>query len=202
MVENSSRVGGIAGYVGAVGFLVAAGILAGAMFISDPGNNTGWEVYVAWIIAGAVGAISTATVTYAALRRSGGVRGGLAVTALALVVIAAIGGALVAWLWFVWGVVLSVGALLLVLRLRRAGMGATGRPTGWDWVLPVAWPLGLATTLALYATNAFEEIYDDLDWNYVIGFSVGAVLSAAALIQFGRWLSSDPVAPAETPAIG
>ena len=125
----------------------------------------------------------------------------MAVTALALVVIAAI-GSFFAWFWFGWGVVLSVGALLLVLRLRRAGLGATGRPTGWDWVLPVAWPLGVATTLVLYATDAFEEVVDDLDWNYTVGFGVGAVLSAAALIQFGRWLGSAPVVPAEASAVG
>jgi hypothetical protein len=134
-----------------------------------------------------LGTIAAAVAVYAELRRWGGFGSGLAMAATVVAVLAALASAL-PWAFFIWGLLLSLAMLLLALHLRKSALGVAGSPSVWDWVIPVAFPLGVATTLGLYATVV--EQAEDLEWGFTGGFAIGTVLTAVAMVQVGRWLRS------------
>lgn len=194
-MAGQAKVGGIAAIVTVVGYVLSTGalVVATAMEKGDDSNDT-LIIVSTWWIGGTVGTIAAAVVVYAALRRSGGFAGALAKAAIVVAVLAAV-VSIMPWAFFIWGLLLSVAMLLLALRLRRSGLGVAGKPSMWDWVVPVAFPLGVAITFAFYATVV--EASDNLDWAYTTGFAIGLLMTAAAMIQAARWLRS----PVETAAV-
>ena len=197
-MAGQSKVGGIAAMVTVVGYVASTGALLWGTAITD-GNGSGNDpviVVVTWWVGGTLGTVAAAVALYAALWRSGGFGGGLAKAAIVVAVLAALASTLL-WAFFIWGLLLSLAMLLLALHLRKSGLGVTGTPSVWDWVIPVAFPLGAATTLALYATVVEET--DDLEWGYTSGFAIGTLLTAVAMVQLGRWLRS-PVEVVEVAA--
>lgn len=188
-MAGQSKVGGIAAMVTVVGYVASAGVLLWGTAIAD-GNGGGNDlaiVVVTWWVGGTIGTIAAAVAVYAALRRSGGFGSGLAKAAIVVAVLAALTSTLL-WAFFIWGLLLSLAMLLLALHLRKSGLGVVGTASRWDWVIPAAFPLGVATTLGLYATVV--EQTDDLEWGYTCGFAIGTLLTAVAMVQFGRWLRS------------
>ncbi len=142
---------------------------------------------------------ASATFVYSivgALLRSGGARGwwpGLTLGVAALGVCIALIGT---WAWPFWGTLLTASALLTVLRLRSAGIGTTGSKTPTDWVLVLAWPIGIVAFLALSALGVgSQDSYGDYPVANDVGSAVGAIIFAVGLGQLGRWLRSEQ--PAE-----
>ena len=178
--------GSIAAIVTAVGYVLSVGALVVGTAMEKGDDSNDLPIIVGtWWLGSTVGTIAAAVVVYAAVRRSGGFAGALPKAAIVAAVLAAVVSAM-PWAFFVWGLLLSVAMLLLALRLRSTGLGVAGRPSAWDWVVPVAFPLGVATTFGFYDTVV--EASDNLDWAYTAGFSISLVMTAAAMIQAARWL--------------
>lgn len=200
-METKPRIGGIAGYVAAAAYLIAAaGALLGMLMVDPMTDNAGMNsaaMYVVFTAAVFLGTIAAALTLRAALQRVGGFSGGLAKAALVFAVLAAV-GSFFAWAFIFIGILLSIAFALLALRLHADGSGITGKPSLWDWVIPVAFPLGALTMVGLYVFDVVEMNEDDIDWGYTTGFTVAMVLAAAALAQAGRWLSTSQQ-PAEGP---
>ena len=198
-MAGQSKVGGIAAMVTVVGYVVSTGVLLWGTVTADGNDSNDLAIVViTWWVGVTLGTIAAAVAVYAALRRTGGFGSGLAKAAIVIAALAALASGM-AWAFFIWGLLLSLAMLLLALHLRKSGLGVAGTPSVWDWVIPVAFPLGAATTLALYAT-VVEEIEDDLEWGYTSGFAIGTLLTAVAMVQVGRWLRSpvEAVKVAET----
>jgi hypothetical protein len=185
-MAGQAKVGSIAAIVTAVGYVLSVGALVVGTAMEKGDDSNDLPIIVGtWWIGSTVGTIAAAVVVYAALRRSGGFAGALPKAAIVAAVLAAV-VSVMPWAFFVWGLLLSVAMLLLALRLRSTGLGVAGRPSAWDWVVPVAFPLGVATTFGFYATVV--EASDNLDWAYTAGFSISLLMTAAAMIQAARWL--------------
>lgn len=199
-MAGQSKVGGIAAMVTVVGYVVSTAVLLWGTVTADGNDSNDLAiVVVTWWVGVALGTIAATVAVYSALRRSGGFGGGLSKAAIVVAVLAALASAVLAWAFSIWGLLLSLAMLLLALHLRKSGLGVAGTPSVWDWVIPVAFPLGAATTLALYAT-VVEEIGEDLEWGYTSGFAIGTLLTAVTMVQVGRWLRSpvEAVKVAET----
>jgi hypothetical protein len=110
----------------------------------------------------------------------------LAVVALGLLV-AFIG----TWAWPAWGLLLAVASLLTVLRKRSSRVDDRDSRRSSDWLLVGAWPIGVALAILLsqLRVGTLDE-NGDYPVSTGVGFGVGALLFAAALIRLGRWLPS------------
>lgn len=204
-MEDTAKTGRTAALIGAVAYTLAAVLLiiSTIMENKDSNDDMDWVAWV-WIALVVIGTIGAAVALYALLKRTVGLKG-LAVVAVAVAALAVV-ASLFGWVWMIFGILLSIAYAFGAGELRKHYRGVAGRPTTSDWIIPAAWPLGAIITFGLWATDIVEESDDDLDWAYTIGFSIGALLTAFALVNIAAWLrtpvTADPVAePADGPDV-
>ncbi len=187
-----TRMTGTIALVGAAAWLITAPIVVlRADYLSED-----WEpLYFTVAILMFVGATCT-TLTYAGLlSRTGGARDVLAILAIGTAALGTLFLAVVTWAWIVGVGLLTVAALIPVLRLRDAGAA----PRAARVLMVAAWPVAILSAIALDALQVGPvDSYGDYFLAQLIGLAVGCVLFGIALIGTGRWLRSE--LPARVPA--
>ncbi len=189
MPTRLTRIAGTFALVGALVWLLAGS--AALLSAWDPGNDWYWAYYTMAILA-FVAAACTTVALFGLLRRAGG--GWLTVVAVVLAILGTLMLGVATWAWIVGVSLLTIAALVAILRLRTArfGSGAAG------WLLVAAWPIGIGLAILL---SVLKVGTPDSGGYYilaqVIGFAAGCTLSAVALAATGRRLRSEQ--PADVP---
>ncbi len=190
MPTQLTRIAGTFALVGALAWLLA--LPAALLRVNNMGD--GWGAYFTFAILVFVAAICTTVALFGLLRRAGGGADWLTVTALLVAILGTLMLGMFTWGWPVGALLLTIAALVAILRLRAArfGSGATG------WLLVAAWPIGigLAILLAVLKVGRVDS-YGDYVVAHAIGFAVGCTLFAVTLAATGRWLRSEQ--PADIP---
>lgn len=190
-METKSKVGHIAALVAAVFYVLSVIHLTIGTIVEMSDDNphtdddtTGGVMFLIWGILVFVGTIAAVVALYSLLKRSGLHSKGLGLAAVVVGVLAIV-VSFFCWLWPIWGILLGVAILLAALALRPAGV--IGVASAWDWAPLAAWVVGTLVTYILYWTDTVEAT-DDLEWAYTGGFAIGALVTAATLVQISRWL--------------
>ncbi len=190
MPTQLTRIAGTFALVGALAWLLA--LPAALLRVNNMGD--GWGAYFTFAVLVFVAAICTTVALFGLLRRAGGGADWLTVTALLVAILGTLMLGMFTWGWPVGALLLTIAALVAILRLRAArfGSGATG------WLLVAAWPIGigLAILLAVLKVGRVDS-YGDYTVAHAIGFAVGCTLFAVTLAATGRRLRSEQ--PADIP---
>lgn len=144
-------------------------------------NYAIWEAMTA-------GAVLATVVAFAGvLLRDGGRRDTMAIAGIGLAVMA---GALLiigTWAWPMTSLVLAAAALIVVVRLRASGLGSAS-----DWLLAIAWPLGIGTLMLLEQLKVGPiDSYGDHDIAAAAGFALAATMFAIGLASLGARLREE-----------
>jgi hypothetical protein len=147
---------------------------------------------VLWILPVLLAVVAFGIVVVGVLQRTGGLRGWRPSVTLAFVALGLMIAFIGTWAWPAWGPLLAVASLLTVLRIRSSSIDDRDSRRASDWLLVAAWPVGIALAILLsqLSVGTLDE-NGDYPVATGVGFGVGALLFAAALIQLGRWLRSD-----------
>lgn len=171
------------------GALVAASfwvISAGAGTYGQASLLTEWNQrsYAIWNTLTAIAVVATVVAVAGGLTRAGGRRDTLTVAGLGLAVI---GGVLLiggTWAWPMTSLALAAAGLLVVLRLRATGLAS---PT--DWLLAVAWTIGIGTLILLEELKVGSiDSYGNHEIAAVAGFALAATMFAVGLAGLGARL--------------
>jgi hypothetical protein len=187
-----STVGSIGAGVSAVAFVALTG-LTGWSIVTDTDAEGAWSVV--WIVLTSLATGGGAVAVFGALRATGGFGATKARFALGFAVVAVV-SSMMAWGLFGYGTGLAVAMVLLAQHLREQGLGIAGRRSLWDWAMPVAWLIGPVSQFVNMVTGVFDDS-GSIQWVYLIGFSLGTLLAAAAMVVMGRWLGSDIASSAQ-----
>lgn len=144
--------------------------------------------YLFWAILILFAASATVVALVGLLRRAGAGGGWREWTATVILVLCVFALAAFAWFWPVGGALLTIGALIIVLRARAASL-----PLGASmWLLVIAFPAGtgLFFGLRLLQVGPVDE-YGDYPVGFVAGIVLATVLFAFALARLGRWLAQE-----------
>lgn len=191
MPTRLTRIAGTIALVGALAWLLA--VPAALLRARDQGNDLE-RAYNTFAILVFIAAICTTVALFGLLRRAGGGANWLTVTAVVLAILGTLMLGAGAWAWPMLVPMLTIAALVAILRLRAArfGSGAAG------WLLVAAWPIGIGLAILLVVLKVGRiDSYGDYPLAAAIGFAVGCTLFAVALAATGRRLRSEQ--PADIP---
>lgn len=194
MPTRFSHAAGTSALIAAVAWVIAIplGVLGSTNLLMR------WQVssYAAWAALVLVASVATTITIFGLLKRTGGSRDAVAVTVMAVAVLAALLLTVFTWGWVVGAGLLTIAVLMAVLRLHSAGLG-TGVA---DWLLVVAWPIAIGLALVLTRLQVGPvDYYGDYPISGIIGFGTGCVLFAIGLLAIGRWLRSEEPADLAEP---
>ncbi len=191
MPTQLTRIAGIFALVGAGVWLLA--VPAALLQANNMGGD--WQrAYFTFAILVFVAAACTTVALFGLLRRAGGGADWLTVTALLVAILGTLMLGVFTWAWPVGASVLTIAALVAILRLRAAHLGSGAA----DWLLVAAWPIGIGLAILLVVLKVGPiDSYGDYNLAYAIGFAVGCTLFAVALAAAGRRLRSEQ--PADIP---
>lgn len=178
---------------GAIALVSAAlWVLSVIVLATSSGFQEGMSMNSIWIVPVVTAVATFGIALLGVLQRAGTLRGWLPLAALAVGALGFLLSIIGTWAWPIWAILLTVAGLLAVLRLRSPSSGVTSSTRPTDWLLVAAWPIGIALTILLSELHVGPlDDHGDYPVSTGAGFGVGAVLFAAALLQIGRWLSSE-----------
>ena len=187
MPTQRSRGDGTAALVSAALWVIAVCVLA-----TSRGFQDGMSGNVLWILPVLLAVVAFGVAVVGVLQRRGGLRGWRPSVTLAFVALGLMIAFIGTWAWPAWGLLLAVASLLTVLRMRSSSIDGRGSRRALDWLLVTAWPIGVALAILLseMSVGTLDE-NGDYPVSTGVGFGVGALLFAAALVHLGRWLGSD-----------
>jgi hypothetical protein len=156
--------------------------------LSVPFTEDRWMV-VMWVVFAAL--LGTVLVAVGMVIRMG--RRDLVPLVAVAGVLGAVGFTATAWMWPIWGLFISAGFLLVLLRWRGS-MGGVRLP---DWAMVAAWPAGLGTVVGLSVLEAGPiDEYGDHPVAVVVGLAVVAALMTVGLVSVGSRLIGEKSARA------
>ena len=178
-----------AGYIAIAAAI--AWVAAGAFTVFGPSGlltEFSEPMYAVWAVLLLVATVTTLVAMIGLLRRAGTGSSGSGRLAAVLLVACVFMLTVFAWAWPAGGALLTIGALLVVLRARSAGLPLDAS----SWLLVVAFPVGTALFFVLrYLEVGPVDGYGDYPVAFVSGIGLAALLFAAALARVGRWLSRE-----------
>ncbi len=183
MTTKLTRKAGTFALVGAIAWLVAAPFAF--LRANDISNGDGdyWTLTILVFAA----AICTTVAVFGLLQRSGAGRR-LVVLAMLFAILGTLLLGAASWAWIAAVPLLTIAALVAVLRLRARGLGSAPA----QWLLVVAWPIGIGIALLLAKLEVGPvDSYGDYNIAFLVGFATGCLLFAAGLAVIGRWLRSE-----------
>jgi hypothetical protein len=196
MPTRFTHAAGTSAVIAAVAWLLAipAGVFGATELLME------WQVssYMLWASLVLIASVATTITMLGLLKRAGGARDALAVTAMVVAVLATLLLAVFTWGWIVGAGLLAIAFLVTILRVHSAGLGSGPA----DWLLVLAWPIaiGLALLLARLQVGPIDS-YGDYPVSHILGFGTGCILFAIGLLSTGRWLrGEEPVELPETVA--
>jgi hypothetical protein len=157
------------------------------------------SMYLLWAVLILFAAVATFVGLIGLLRRAG-VGGGFTLWMVATVLAACVVAlAAFAWFWPVGGGLLSVGALIVVLRARAAVLPLDSS----IWLLVLAFPVGTALFLGLQFLQVGPvDEYGNYPVSFVAGIVLATLLFAGGLARFGRWMSQEDPIDISDPVVG
>lgn len=186
MPTRLTRTAGTFALLAAIGwFAVAPAALIGA-------GSDDWEVrYATLAMVTFVSAACSVVAVYGLLRRAGGGADAVTIVATGCAVLGALVLGIVTWMWLVGVALLTISAVVTVLRLRTAHAGGSAMKV----LLAAAWPFGIAVAVVLDLLKVGPmDSYGDHFLGQLIGFASGAVIFGAGLLMAGTWLRGEEAA--------
>lgn len=190
---ESTRGAGFGAMAAAAGWVT----VVGCWFVSNALDDGTWpsDAQAAWMV-GAVALIGSAALTVAVMWLLRERHGGLGPLGLAGIVVAALGGlvTLAGWLFFGWGGLIGLGALLFAIPMLQRSLA----PRWATICFAAAWPIAALT----WSVVRWFELGSPDEWGdywsaTFAGLGVGVAVFALGLFGLGRWLRSEE--PAELP---
>lgn len=186
MPSRLTRTAGAFAIVAGIAWLIAAP----ATFIVAATRSDDWEVpYLIWALLVFAASACTTVAIFGMLRRAGGRWDAVTVIAMLLAILGTLMLGIATWAWIAGVALITIAALITVLRLRTARCANTVASI----LLVAAWPIGIAVALVLITLKVGPiDSYGDYNIAYLIGFATGSILFAAGLLMIGHWLRSEP----------
>lgn len=187
MPTKLTRRSGTIAVIGAIAWVVAA--LVSILRAGDISSDSDWEApYLTWALLVFVAAVCTTVAIFGLLRRTNTGRRWISIAARLLAILGTVLLGLSAWAWIALVPLLTVAALVAVLRLRSQLLGSAL----FQWLLVIAWPVGIGLALLLYQLKVGPvDSYGDHYLAGEFGFAAGSLLFAAGLATIGLWLRSE-----------
>ncbi len=183
MPTHLTRAAGTFAIVAAVAWLIAAP----TALIGVRSGEGDVPYYMLALVVFSASACTTVAL-HGLLRRSGGGRDAVTLVATLLAILGTLMLGVVIWAWIIGVGLLTIAALISVLRLRSARVGSTLGGV----LLVAAWPVGIAIALLLDGLRVGPiDSYGDAHLAQLIGFAVGCIAFSAGLFVCGRWLRGE-----------